>query len=535
MTTWLVTRHKGAEEWASMAGVRPDADCVVASLEPQRVEAGDLVVGTLPINIAADIVAKGARYLHLSLNVPPEARGQELSPDDMRRYGARLEEYEVRKIIDYPSVTALEGQAERPIVMICIGSEQTLPNLLPLFKWKFDGKHVAALHVVCSDSKRIKQAVRNLQNASSRINVETIIHPGLPEGPLIDIRDFASRTLKKIRDQHPTAHFVLNATGGTKTMAIAMLHALGPNGDAIYCDTDRERIEFIQPARQAAIPLPASGLTVDLILMAHGLEASKAQSTTPGWLDNARQRKSSTEYLRKLSAEGRSEHFFGFLQDILFFALPKNSFKAKVAKSEIKKNKPPKNFEALCAKLKHEDKPLIRVTAEGYEFPDAEAARYLQGNWLEEMLAMAVDSICQKRGIGEQQWRSGMNVVARNATSEKALNEIDMALAYRNRLLVIECKSGAGVSKDDQNITNKLETVGNYIGGRLAEKWLLCSRVIYGQATLQERCKTLQIQLLDHGCLKPGVLEQRLETWLGFPPATRETASAASAPPALQA
>lgn len=533
MTTWLVTRHKGAEKWASMAGVCPDAGCVVASLEPQLVAAGDLVVGTLPINIAADIVARGARYLHLSLNVPPEARGQELSPDDMRKYGARLEEYEIRKTIDYPGATAPEGQAERPVVMICIASEQTLPNLLPLFKWKSDRKHVAALHVVCSDSKRIEQAVRNIQNAGSRLDLETIIHPGLPEGPLADIQHFASQTLKKIRGQHPNAHFVLNATGGTKTMAIAMLHALGPNGDAIYCDTDRERIEFIQPARHAAIPLPASGLTVDLILMAHGLEASKTQSTTSGWQEKAEQRKGCTAYLRKLAATGESEYFFAALQSILFCALPgKNSFKAKVGKKEIK-GRIPNNFPHLCAKL--EQAGIISISDEAYEFPDIDAASYLQGNWLEEMLALAVDSICKKRGIGEQQWRSGMNVVARNATSDKALNEIDMALAYRNRLLVIECKSGAGVSKDDQNITNKLETVGNYIGGRLAEKWLLCSRIIHDQATLRERCKTLQIQLLEHHCLKPGVLEQRLETWLGFPPASHETTSATSVTPSSQA
>lgn len=502
-------------------------------LDPQQVEAGDLVVGTLPINIAADIVTKGARYLHLSLNVPPEARGQELSPDDMRKYGARLEEYEIRKTIDHPGATAPEVWAERPIIMICIASEQTLPNLLPLLKWNSDGKPVAALHLVRSDSKKIEQAVRNIQNASSRLNVETIIHPGLPEGPLIDIQDFASQTLKKIRDQHPNAHFVLNATGGTKTMAIAMLHALGPNGDIIYCDTDRERIEFIQPARQAAIPLPASSLTVDLILMAHGLEASKSQSATPGWLETAQQRKGCTAYLRKLAAEGKAEHFFAMLQKILFCTLPgKNSFKAKVAKNEIK-GKVPNDFKHWCTKLEHAE--IMHITDESYEFPNEEAARYLQGGWLEEMLALAVDSVCRKHGIPEQQWRSGMEVINQTAKSDKPLNEIDMALAYRNRLLVIECKSGAGVNKDDQNITNKLETVGNYIGGRLAEKWLLCSRIIYGQATLQERCKTLQIQLLEHGCLKPGVLEQRLETWLGFPPAPLETAPAASVMAAPQA
>jgi len=30
--------------------------------------------------------------------VPPEARGRDLSADDMERFGARLEEYDVRKL-----------------------------------------------------------------------------------------------------------------------------------------------------------------------------------------------------------------------------------------------------------------------------------------------------------------------------------------------------------------------------------------------------------------------------------------------------
>jgi hypothetical protein len=109
-----------------------------------------------------------------------------------------------------------------------------------------------------------------------------------------------------------------------------------------------------------------------------------------------------------------------------------------------------------------------------------------------------------------------------------------MAIAYRNRLLVIECKSGAGVGKDDQNIANKLEAVGSYIGGRLTQKWLLCSRVLYGAASIQERIKNLKIELLTHDTLKPGVLERRLETWLGFPPANREAGAAAPATPAPQ-
>ena len=59
---------------------------------------GDVVIGTLPINLAAEVCVRGARYLHMSLDLPFEKRGLELSADEMQRFGARIEEYQVEKI-----------------------------------------------------------------------------------------------------------------------------------------------------------------------------------------------------------------------------------------------------------------------------------------------------------------------------------------------------------------------------------------------------------------------------------------------------
>ena len=56
------------------------------------------MIGTLPVQHIADINARGARYLHLVLDLPPALRGRELDADDMERIGARLEEYQVRRI-----------------------------------------------------------------------------------------------------------------------------------------------------------------------------------------------------------------------------------------------------------------------------------------------------------------------------------------------------------------------------------------------------------------------------------------------------
>ena len=91
---WLVTRHPGAAEWCRRQGLAPERE--VAHLDPGQVQAGDVVVGTLPVHLVAALNEKGARYVHLAVEVPPEARGKELSAEDLERFGARLEAYSVR-------------------------------------------------------------------------------------------------------------------------------------------------------------------------------------------------------------------------------------------------------------------------------------------------------------------------------------------------------------------------------------------------------------------------------------------------------
>lgn len=93
MTTWFISRHPGAVEWACRHGIAFDRH--VSHLDPAALKPGDTVIGTLPINLAAEVCARGAAYLHLSLDLPPTARGHELDAEELERFGARLEPYTV--------------------------------------------------------------------------------------------------------------------------------------------------------------------------------------------------------------------------------------------------------------------------------------------------------------------------------------------------------------------------------------------------------------------------------------------------------
>ncbi len=96
MTTYFVSRHPGARHWIARQSLRIDA--MVAHLDVAAIRAGDTVIGSLPVNLAAAVCQGGARYLHVSLALPAAARGRELTADEMEGCGARIEEYQILKV-----------------------------------------------------------------------------------------------------------------------------------------------------------------------------------------------------------------------------------------------------------------------------------------------------------------------------------------------------------------------------------------------------------------------------------------------------
>ena len=101
MTTWLVTRHPGARAWLEQqkqAGGR-----AVTHLDTTVIQSGDLVIGTLPVPLAAEVCSRGARYLHLRVDLPAHQRGVELDAEQMTALGAVLQEFSVTSASSSPS------------------------------------------------------------------------------------------------------------------------------------------------------------------------------------------------------------------------------------------------------------------------------------------------------------------------------------------------------------------------------------------------------------------------------------------------
>ncbi|MCK9215789.1 MAG: CRISPR-associated protein Csx16 [Rhodoferax sp.] len=93
MTTYFISRHPGAIEWAARQKLAVDR--LVSHLDTAQVQAGDTVIGSLPVNLAAQVCAAGATYWHLSLELPAALRGQELSADDLESLCVHLEPFHI--------------------------------------------------------------------------------------------------------------------------------------------------------------------------------------------------------------------------------------------------------------------------------------------------------------------------------------------------------------------------------------------------------------------------------------------------------
>lgn len=96
MTTYFISRHKGAIDWIAQQGIHIDK--TLSHLNPQDIQKGDIIVGTLPIHLVAKVCQQGGRYFHLTLNLPEALRGKELSAEDMQNAQAQLEEFNVEKL-----------------------------------------------------------------------------------------------------------------------------------------------------------------------------------------------------------------------------------------------------------------------------------------------------------------------------------------------------------------------------------------------------------------------------------------------------
>jgi hypothetical protein len=153
-----------------------------------------------------------------------------------------------------------------------------------------------------------------------------------------------------------------------------------------------------------------------------------------------------------------------------------------------------------------------------------QARAYLGGGWLEEwcwVLGQKLEEVSLGvHRLHRNRW--GINVRIDpydqrrdpKRPSDYSLNELDAAFVHRNRMLIVECKTGTQIADKDksQDILNKLEVLGEHAAGRFATKWLLSARSVPTTGQVLERAKRYRIEIIPPGELPK--LKERLSKWM---------------------
>lgn len=95
MAVWFVSRHEGTILWAHQQALA--VDHWVTHLDVTNIATGDVVMGTLPVHLAAKVCERGAKFYFVSLILTQSQRGQELSVDDMLGAQCRLQCFDVSR------------------------------------------------------------------------------------------------------------------------------------------------------------------------------------------------------------------------------------------------------------------------------------------------------------------------------------------------------------------------------------------------------------------------------------------------------
>lgn len=379
---------------------------------------------------------------------------------------------------------------------ICLISAHLPANLIPVLS-----ERPACVHLVVSDDmKAMGQRFRKLL-ADHAIVCE--LHEGVPGTGLTELREYAENLVLQLTDQAPEARLVLNATGGTKLMALAFVEAFRQtDAEIVYTDTGRDRLESLTDRQQPVREL-AHVLTVPVYLAAYGLTLRSAASDDDEWRAGAERRKALSKWLGQHAAE--LGDFLGVLNHRAQLALTGNG-KTLASPEQRLDGLPHGRWREALGQFA-EAGLLAWSGAERIVFPDADAARYCGGHWLEEYVwHLAGDE-------RPDDVRAGVVGTWEGDRHQPSRNEFDLLAVHANRMLVIECKTvrfGRDLDSDT-DLLYKLDSLGRNAGGLFGKVMLVSARSL--SQTARERARTNHVSVIEAAGLKH--LRQSIRDWMG--------------------
>jgi hypothetical protein len=371
------------------------------------------------------------------------------------------------------------GSVAAPELHLCIVTGQAQANLIPLLMFR---PHAIVLIVtpgMASQGKGVAFA-RTLQAAGVVEDAASVRLIDFPELDYWALEDAACEHLVDLLEQFPDHRIVLNVTGGTKLISQAWLRALGTEEtlcSAYYLDTAHNRLEWLQP-RRSCEEIP-DVLTVSNGLKAQGFTQRKTNSGEPDWVARAQGRRDVTLWL------GRNAKNLDWLLSEMNRSL-----------HEYNEQKPPRNVVELKHHVAGKDAAeafaqldaarvldlVSDASPQQFLVPDISGLTYLKGGWIEEyvwwcMQAAGLTDVC-----------CGMDQTSDINPSKNIRNELDVVAAWRNQMLVVECKTAhLGDEATFNKVLYQLSSLGEKTAGIFGQRWLVLGRMPRSGRDAEER------------------------------------------------
>lgn len=528
MAIYFVSRHPGAHQWLDDlmdAGTLPRTKVkMLDSLDVSLVQPGDTVMGTLPVGLVAQVCARGARFVNLDLTVPPQWRGQELSPQQMRSCNATLAEYAVTRgrtleLLGKPE----RSQPKRTATIMLVGKEHA-PQLIG---YRMEPTDLAVLIISKEMHKQGKALAALLQGQAAKPKVISIQVPGT-DLSYADWAKHANQLFQHLFTHRDVTDVIVNCTGGLKIMSTAYAEAANlwsARGYAVqksYVDSESGFIDKMDTTPR--LPIRSTLNAADL-LACQGVLLESAYSAAELYKIDASRQDSIKQLLKLSSFEGLLGELNGTLIDLekkadfLSDPAPKDIWVSThldrrlrgrlgqaLAKEGVLRGVP-----EYQGPGRDPGELLVSFSLQPTTRSQRELAfGFLTGRWIEAWLG----TVLEKFGFDD------VLIGANISDAHGAKNEIDAVVVNGNQLLLIEAKTnnqrrssptGDGDRAAAQALY-KVSSVGAKIARFFAAKWYVTARPL--DAADLKRAESLNVRVFHVGeAAGREALEQALAQW----------------------
>lgn len=518
----FVARHESTQAWGRKYGQINENTKTLADLDVARdVNEGDVVAGTLPPNVVAQINAKGARYLHLGMNISRDERGSSLSEQEVLARGFQVMEIKVKPVLKRTNYRLpLKDEDKRPVFMVCITSGQNLPNVIACAEFPLVG-----LMILVTDMEGSKVAAQRISNAVARLHTKGRPKPQIHQHEYAALSDAVGegslyRSMQKLKkdyqSKYPNCRFIANLTGGTKPMSLELSHLAERLGfERIYCETEQAAIRVFdhrQSVRYSALQPFRHNLNFDAYFETQGYRITKCFKNATdiffpsGEIDEAELKRMyafvenmvceaqvKIDYRRtqtkntqgtagsNQAKSSKSYHSViheianGFFEKFKDKGFEKERFKNTqiiLRTSDLGQCLKPEILDVLqslgLAVEESTDLKKLQLTC-----PNERIARFIKGIWFEFAFALALENALEelKHELGATprvQYSTTLDFADRSINPQQSdVQELDVIVLSNNLLHVFELKAGWSFLYEGKGTDYKGSTLKNKISGAL--------------------------------------------------------------------